>query len=300
MHDDTLIIGGSFAGLAAATYLARGRRTVRIVDAGLPRNRFTPHSHGFLTHDGSEPSAMLAAGRAQVAAYPTVRFTQGVAAGAERENGGESFRVTLEGGEVLEARRLVLAFGVSDELPDVPGVAERWGKTAIHCPYCHGYEFSDQRLGVLYLSEKSLHQAQLVREWGPVTLFLNGAEVGAEALVPLLARGVTVEPAAISGLVGKGTSLSAVALTDGREVTTDAIYVAPRTQLNSAVAEQLGCELEETPMGPVVRTDAMKLTTVPGVYAAGDITRGMHTVAFAVADGVNAGLAAHRSLIGMG
>lgn len=297
MRDDVTIIGGSFAGLAAATYLARGRRTVHVIDAGAPRNRFAAHSHGFLTHDGSDPRAILSAARAQVEAYPTVRLTTGRAVDAERASDGEGFRVTLEGGEALTTRRLVLAFGVSDVLPDLPGIAERWGNTVIHCPYCHGYEFSGQRLGVLYGEERSLHQAQLVAEWGPVTLFLNGAAVDEAALAPLLARRVRIERGAVSTLVGKGEGLSAVALADGREVPTDALYVAPRTGLNSGIAARLGCALDETPSGPVVRTDSMKLTTVPGVFAAGDITRTMHNVSFAVADGVMAGLAGHRSLL---
>ncbi len=300
MTDDVLIIGGSFAGLSAATYLARGRRTVHVIDAGSPRNRFAAHSHGFLTHDGSDPQAMLAAARGQVAAYPTVRVTAGKATHAARSRDGESFRVTLEAGDVVESRRLVLAFGVSDELPSVPGLAERWGQSVIHCPYCHGYEFSDRRLGVLYGGEKSLLQAQLVREWGPVTLFLDGAEVRQAELDTLAARGVTVVTERIAGLNGPGRDLGAVELADGRAVAIDALYVAPRARLNSDLPVQLGCELEEGPAGAIVRVDAMKATTVAGVFAAGDITRGAHTVAFAVADGVQAGLAAHRSLLGLG
>src|SRR5690606_18747631 len=141
-----------------------------IIDAGAPRNRFAAHSHGFFAQDGSAPGDLLATARSQVAAYPTVTFVEGKALRAAREADG--FSVTLATGEVLEGSRLVLAFGVSDALPAIPGLAERWGNSVIHCPYCHGYEFSGQRLGVLYLSPASIHQAMLVTEWGPTTLFL--------------------------------------------------------------------------------------------------------------------------------
>lgn len=298
MHDVT-IVGGSFAGLSAAIYLARGRRDVHVVDAGKPRNRFARHSHGFLTHDGSAPREMLTRARSQVAAYPTVRFTDGEVVDAEAAQGGESFSVTLASGEVLESRRLVLSFGLSDELPETPGLAERWGHSVIHCPYCHGYEFSDRRLGVLYGGEKSIVQAQLVSEWGPVTLFLDGADIDAATLARLEARGVAIEADRVVGLDGEDQDLAGVELERDRTVPLDALYVLPRTHLSSSIATRLGCGLEEGPSGAFLRTDGTRATTVPGVFAAGDIARGAHTVAFAVADGVTAGLAAHRSLVGL-
>lgn len=296
MRHDAIIIGGSFAGLSAAMYVARARRSVCIVDAGAPRNRFAAHSHGFFAQDGSEPGAMLATARAQVAAYPTTSFVEGEAVGAAREP--EGFSVTLASGEVLEARRLVLAFGISDELPAIPGIAERWGRSVLHCPYCHGYEFSGQRLGVLSLSPMSLHQAMLIAEWGRTTLYLNG-DPGPDdaALAGLRERGVLIEPAPVSALHGDGARLSAIELADGRRSAVDALYLGPRTRLNSEIARQLGCEMDEGPWGPVIRVDAQQTTTVPGVYAAGDITRSSHNVTFASADGVAAGLALHRSLV---
>ena len=296
MRYDAIIVGGSFAGLSAAMYVARARRSVRIIDAGAPRNRFAAHSHGFFAQDGSEPGAMLATARAQVAAYPTASFVEGEAVGAAGE--ADAFSVTLASGEVLESRRLVLAFGISDELPAIPGVAERWGKSVIHCPYCHGYEFSGQRLGVLHLSPMSLHQAMLIAEWGPTTLYLNGdPEPDVETLGKLRERDVRIEPAPVRALRGEGTALSAIELGDGRMSEVDALYIGPRTRLNSDIARQLGCEIEEGNWGPVIRTDAQKTTTVPGVFAAGDITRSAHNVTWASADGVTAGLALHRSLV---
>jgi thioredoxin reductase len=269
---------------------------VCIIDTGLPRNRFAEHSHGFFANDGSAPSTMLATARSQVAAYPTVTCIHGEATTATKTPDG--FSVTLAAGDVVESVRLILAFGISDELPGIPGVAERWGSSVLHCPYCHGYEFSGQRLGVLHSSPKSIHQALLVSEWGPTTLYLNGgAEPDDASLTELTKRGVAIERAPVKALHGDGSRLSAIELACGRLSAADALYVGPRTRLNSEIAQQLGCELDDAQFGPIIRTDAEKMTTVPGVYAAGDITRGAHTVTFVAADGVTAGLAVHRSLV---
>ncbi len=296
MRYDAIIIGGSFAGLSAAMYIARARRSVCIIDTGSPRNRFAAHSHGFFAQDGSAPGAMLATARAQVAAYPTATFIEGEALSAAREPDG--FSVKLTTGEMLESSRLVLAFGISDELPAIPGLAERWGTSVLHCPYCHGFEFSGQRLGVLHVSPRSIHQAMLIAEWGPTTLYLNGApEPDAASLAQLQQRGVALEPAPVRALHGEGAQLSAIELIDGRTSGVDALYLGPRTRLNSEIAQQLGCALDEGTFGSIIRTDGDKLTTISGVYAAGDITRSVHNVTWASADGVTAGMAVHRSLV---
>ena len=296
MPHDAIIIGGSFAGLSAAMYIARARRSVCIIDTGAPRNRFAAQSHGFFAHDGSAPGAMLATARAQVAAYPTASFIAGEAMSAAREPDG--FSVTLATGEVLHSARLVLAFGISDELPPIPGLAARWGTSVLHCPYCHGFEFSGQRLGVLYVSPRSLHQAMLLADWGPTTLYLNGAsEPDAASLAQLQQRRIAIEPAPVLAVHGHGAQLSAIELSEGRTSGVDALYLGPRTRLNSEIAQHLGCAVDEGTFGSVIRTDGDKLTTVAGVYAAGDITRSAHNVTWASADGVTAGLAVHRSLV---
>lgn len=296
MRHDAIIVGGSFAGLSAATYIARARRTVCILDTGAPRNRFAAHSHGFLTQDGSEPGTMLATARSQVAAYPTATFVEGEAVSAATTPDG--FSVKLATGEALEGTRLVLAFGISDELPAIPGLAERWGRSVLHCPYCHGYEFSGQRLGVLHVSPMSIHQAMLIAEWGPTTLYLNGDRQPDDASASQLQmRGVTIEPAPVRALHGEGARLAALELADGRMSGVDALYLGPRTRLNSEIARQLGCEVDEGRFGNIIRTDDSRMTTVAGVYAAGDITRDAHNVTWASADGVTAGMALHRSLI---
>lgn len=295
MTHDAIVVGGGFAGLAAATYLARARRNVLVLDTRQPRNRFAVASHGFLGHDGSDPQRILATARQQLAAYPTVRMTEGEASTARVE--GDGFSVVLASGEELEARKLVLAFGLRDTLPAVPGLQERWGKTVLHCPYCHGIEFSDRQLGVLYRTPMSVHQACLVAEWGPTTLYLNGADLDAESAEKLAGRGVRVEAANVLGLEGDHHELSAIALVDGRRSAIDALYVSPQSGLSSSMAEDLGAEIEDGPLGPMIRTDGDKMTSVAGLYAAGDIARAPHSVSWAVADGVTAGTSAHRALV---
>jgi thioredoxin reductase len=262
----------------------------------LPRNRFAGQSHGFFGQDGSEPRAMLATARSQVANYPTTTFINEKAIRATRK--GSAFSVELATGEVLEAARLILAFGVADHLPDIPGLAERWGVSVLHCPYCHAYEFGERRLGVLNVSPDSIHQALLIAEWGPTTLYMNGAPGPDDASrTQLQGRGVAVESARVIALHGSGTQLSSIELDDSRRLDADALFLRPRTRLNSDISEQLACETEEGPNGRFIRTDSERMTTVTGVYAAGDIARASHFVTWACADGVTAGLAVHRSLV---
>jgi thioredoxin reductase len=296
MQHDAIVIGGSFAGLSAAIQIARARRSVCVIDAGNPRNRFAEASHGFFGQDGNDPRAMIASARAQVQRYPTVHTVLGEASAARAVDGG--FEVTVKGGETLTSAKLVLAFGVSDVLPELPGLAERWGKSVLHCPYCHGFEYAGGRLGVLQSTPMSAHQAVLVAEWGPTTLYLNGGEApDEEAQAKLAKRGIAIEPSRIAALRGENEALSSLLLEDGREAVIDALYVAPRSRLNSPIAKQLGCALDDGPFGLVIRTDEKKLTTMPGVYAAGDIARAPHNASWASADGVTAGVFLHQSLV---
>ncbi len=239
---------------------------------------------------------MLETATAQVEAYPTVTFTQGKAVSGSGEI--DNFAIELDSGEIVEGRRLILAFGISDELPDIPGLAERWGNSVIHCPYCHGYEFSDRQLGVLNMSPMSVHQAMLISEWGSTTFFIDkGLEPDAEAFAELERRGVKIERSPVRALHGEGIDISEIELEDGRLVPLNALYIGPRNWLNSQIADTFGCAMDELPLGRTIQTDGLKTTTVPGIFAAGDITRGAHSVAWSVADGVTAGTAAHRSLV---
>ena len=294
---DVVVVGGSWAGLAAALQLGRARRRVLVIDGGSPRNRFAHESHGFLGQDGRTPAEIGATFRAQVAAYPTVELRSGEAVDARREDDG-TFTVSLRSGDSARARRLILATGVVDELPALPGLSERWGRTALHCPYCHGYEVKDARLGLLAVGERSLHLALLLPDWSAdVTLFTNGAVTpDAAQLAALAARGVRVEAREVAELVGEAPALEGVRLADGDLVGLDALFTASRTRLASSLAQQLGCQIEDGLAGPFVRTDDHRETTVPGVYCAGDAARSWHNATFAVGDGVMAGVSAHQSL----
>jgi len=208
------------------------------------------------------------------------------------------FAVAIGGGGEERARRLVIATGVEDRLPALAGMEERWGKSVLHCPYCHGYEVRDRPLGVLATGPMAAHQASLIPDWGPTTLFLNGAlEPDAEQRALLEGRGVRTERVPVEALIGSAPELSALRLADGREVPVEALFVAPSVRMASALPHQLGCALEEGPMGPYVKVDDWRQTSVPGVYAAGDAASFRHNATLASADGVMAGLGAHQSLI---
>jgi thioredoxin reductase len=227
-------------------------------------------------------------------AYDTVEWVSDTATDVQvREQG---FRVTIGAAERREdARRLILALGVKDELPAVPGLEERWGKSVFHCPYCHGYELNQGRIGVLATSPKSIHHALMLPDWGPTTLFLNDAFTpDEEQMEQLRRRGVSVDDGIVERIDGKGAT---IVMRDGRVVPLDGLFTMPRTRVASPIAEQLGCAFDEGPTGAVIRTDAMKATTVPGVFACGDAARMAGSVTLAVGDGAMAGMAAHQSLI---
>ena len=292
---DAIVIGGSYAGLSAAMQLARARRRVCVIDAGRPRNRFAATSHGFFGHDGAPPSEMIAGARDQLLAYPTATLIAGEAVAIQARD-GQGFAVTLASGEQVTGSGVVLAHGVQDVLPGIPGVAERWGASVLHCPYCHGYEFAGRRLGVLYVNPTSSLQARFIADWGPTTLFLNGHdEIDGRERERLRERDVTIEPAPVIALEGEGTSLGGVRLEGGRVVAVEALFTHPGRQLGP-LAGQLGCALDEGPHGLTVRIDAARRTTVPGVFAAGDVTTAAGNATLAAADGVLAGTALHRWL----
>lgn len=289
---DVIVVGGSYAGLSAAMQLARARRRVLVIDAGQRRNRYVVHSHGFLTQDGSEAAAIAAQGRAQLQEYSHVAWANEKAVSAAAE--GEHFRITFPDGGNVSSRRLILATGVTDVLPPIEGLAQRWGRSVFHCPYCHAYELDEGDIGVLATSELSMHHALLLPDWGRVTLFLNDAFIPNDAQRAALAgREVTIEATRISRIDGAAD----VVLDDGRRLSMAGLFVMSHTVGTSPLAEQLGCAMEAGPIGDFVQTDAQKATSVPGVFSCGDMARAAGNVAFAVADGAMAGIAAHRSLI---
>lgn len=293
---DAVIIGGSYAGLSAAMQLVRARRRVLVIDDNRPRNRFAARAHGVMGRDGVPGAEIAAEARAQVAAYPTAAFRMTEAVDAQPVDGG--FAVTLSDGTRTSGRRLILAHGVQDVLPDLPGVKERWGRTALHCPYCHGYEIGGGPIGVLGSGPMSAMKALLIADWGQTVLFLNGAvQPDADEARRLAKRGVVVEPVPVVALEGEAPTLSGARLADGRLIPLRAVFVGGQVRQNGSLAQTLGCAMDETPMGTIIRVDEMKQTTTPGVFAAGDVARAMSNVTLASADGVMAGVGLHRSLI---
>ncbi len=292
---DVIIIGGGFAGLAAATQLGRARRRVLVLDTGKPRNRFAAHSHGFLSRDGAAPGELLAEARRQLETYGTVEIRNAEAIAASGELDG--FTLELASHQQLPARRLILAHGVTDDTSGFPGMAECWGKTVLHCPYCHGYEVSDRRLGLMLREGDILHLARFFSEWtNDLTLFANGAPVDAVARAALADLRVKLVDEALVRFEHQDGMLKSVVTTAG-SVPLDAIFAHAPIQLSSNLGIQLGCETKPGMAGDFFVVDHSQQTTIPGVYAAGDAARPMHNISFAVADGAGAGVFAHQSLV---
>lgn len=290
---DMIIVGGSYAGVSAGLQLARASRPILIIDAGQRRNRFADSSHGFLGQDGVHPGAIASKAREQLMAYPTVEWVTDTAIHAKAEL--EGYAIAVGSGQSFAARRLILATGVKDELPALPGLTALWGKKIFHCPYCHGYELNGGMIGVLASSPLAIHQALMLPDWGPTTLFLNEAYTpDAAQLAQLARRGVTVEAEPVLSI---GEDQADITLASGRIIRLAGLFIQPRTRLSSPLAVQLGCELEAGPTGELIKVDVMCETNVPGVFACGDAAVAAGNVAIAVGDGARAGAAAHQSLI---
>ena len=270
---DVVVVGGGAAGLGGALMLGRSRRSVLVVDAGEPRNAPASGVHGFLTRDGMDPAALLRVGREEVRGYGG-RVVDGRVASAEKVEGG--FTVTLEDGRRAGARRLLVTTGLVDELPDVAGVRERWGRDVLHCPYCHGWEVRDLPIGVLASGPMAVHQAVLFRQLTEdLTLFLHTApEPTGEELEKLAARGIAVVEGEVAALEVREDRLTGVRLQSGEIIPRGAVVVGPRFAARAEMLAGLGLELTTHPsgMGEHVEAGAMGLTSVPGVWVAGNVT----------------------------
>ncbi|HSK25325.1 MAG TPA: NAD(P)/FAD-dependent oxidoreductase [Jiangellales bacterium] len=300
---DVAVIGGGAAGLSAALVLSRARRRVAVVDAGRPRNAPAAHMHGFLSRDGFPPQDLLALGRAEVRGYGG-DIIDGTVAHVEHRTGsdfrgsdlrGSDFRVGLADGSVLRARRLLVATGLQDVLPDVPGVRERFGRDVLHCPYCHGYEVRDQPIGVLGGTPEAVQHAQLVRQWSADVIFFPHTDV----LTPdhreqLAARGIGVVDGPVRRVVVDEDRLSGVELGHGVVVTRAAVFVRPGSVPHSDVLVALGAAVDDR--GWVV-TDATGRTTVPGVWAAGNVADPRGQVITAAGQGSAAAIAVNADLV---
>lgn len=304
---DVVIVGGGAAGLSGALALGRARRSVLVIDAGEPRNAPASHVHNYLGRESTPPGELLAIGRGEAAGYGA-EIVEGRVASAERlpesGQGEQGFRVVTEDGRSVEARRLLVTTGLVDELPPVPGLAARWGREVLHCPYCHGHEVADRPIGVLATGPFAVHQALMWRQWSDdVTLFLHtGPEPTEEEYEQLAARGVAVVDGEVTGLEVADDRFTGVTLASGRVVPREALVVQARFTARSAVLESLGLkpvaqEMGGTVVGSYIPTDPTGATEVPGVWAAGNVTRLTEQVIGAAAAGLMAGGAVNGDLI---
>jgi thioredoxin reductase len=294
---DVVIIGGGAAGLSGALTLARARRSVLVVDAGEPRNAPAGHVHNYLGREGTPPAELLAIGRGEVEGYGGAVVTGRVVAVGREDDG---FVLGLDGGRRVRARRLLLAAGLTDELPEIPGVAERWGSTVLHCPYCHGWEVRDRAIGVLSTGPMGAYAAGLWRQWtDDVILFVHtGAEPAADDLERLEARGVQIVRGEVTGLEGGAH----VRLASGELVERDAVVVAPRFVANAELLAGLGAvpvpmEAHGAVMGTQLPADATGRTEVPGIWVAGNAGDLGAQVIVAAAQGLRAGAMINADLI---
>lgn len=293
---DVIIVGGGAAGLSAALVLSRARRRVLVVDSGAPRNAPAAHMQGFLSRDGMPPADLLATGRAEVSGYGDIIRTatvEQIVAGPEVDD--LSFTARLSDGTEVRARRVLVTTGMSDELPEIPGLRERWARDVLHCPYCHGYEVRDQRLGVVWNGPGTPAYAQVVRQWSDdVVLLAPPGTLTATQRTELLARAIGVVEVPVSGVVVTDDRLTGVSLGDGSILHRDALFVPPRFAPHSALLGQLGCEIDDDGW---VLTTANGATTVPGVRVAGNVTNPRAQVITAAGEGSAAAIALNADLV---
>jgi thioredoxin reductase len=298
---DVAVIGGGAAGLSAALILARSRRAVVVIDAGAPRNAPAAGVHGFLTREGTSPIELLALGRAEVEQYGG-QIVQGEATSARRTSSGfeSGFEVDLKDGRIITARRLVVTTGLVDELPNIAGLRERWGRDVLHCPYCHGWEFRDQPIGVLATSAAAIHQALLFRQLtSDIVVFTHLApDLTVEHAEQLAAAGIRAVPGVVEALEVEDDHLTGVRLRDGTTVARRALVVAPRFVARSEVLTSLGLAPSPTPMaGEYIAADANGQTAIPGVWVAGNATDLKAQVVVAAAGGVTVGTQVNADLV---
>ncbi|EFV90971.1 FAD-dependent pyridine nucleotide-disulfide oxidoreductase [Dietzia cinnamea P4] len=280
---DVVVVGGAAAGLSAGLTLARARRRVTVIDAGRPRNAPAEGIHGLLALDGVAPSEYLARGRAEVERYDG-EVVDGEVVGTRPA--GHGFDVILTDGTVLPTRTLVLAIGVTDELPDVPGVREQWGHGVLHCAYCHGWEVRDQRIGVIATGPMSVHQAVLFHQWSrDITFLTGGRPLDEQDRVHLDALGIPIVEGGISRVETDGGRVVGVRVDDDEVIELDAVVVGSRMTVRVEPYTAIGVTADDHPVGTFIATDETGATSVPGVWAAGNCADLMAQVGAAAAHG---------------
>ncbi len=291
---DVIIVGGSYAGLAAALTLGRSLRRVLVIDSGKACNRQTPHSHNFLTQDGVEPHEIARIAKEQVLRYPTVSFRNDTVNSVNVRSDG--FVVGSANGHSERCRQIVFATGVHDEMPDLPGFAECWGISVLHCPYCHGYEVHGGDIGILADGETALELCQLIQHWaGSLTLYTNGpSRLDAEQRSRIESLNIPLVDLEIEGLEHVDGRLSHWRFRDGSSAQPTAVFARTAFRQHSPLPQALGCELTESGH---IEVDAFQQTSVSGVFAAGDCATQLRTVSVANSQGTIAGVAVNMELM---
>ncbi|MDR6459403.1 thioredoxin reductase [Chryseobacterium vietnamense] len=290
---DVIITGGSYSGLSAGMSLGRSLRNVLIIDNGKPCNRQTPHSHNFVTHDGKTPSEIAQLAKKDVEKYNTVQFYNGTVVKTQKTT--EGFEIETSSGEKFNAKKLILASGVKDIMPDIPGFAECWGISVIHCPYCHGYEVKNEVTGILSNGDMAYEFSKLIFNLTKnLTLFTNGkAALTEEQLEKLKQNKIILNEDEIESIQHTNGSIQKIIFKNGKEIPLQALYAKIPFEQNLNVSDDLGCELTEQGF---IKVDMMQKTTVPGVFACGDNVTMMRSVANAVAQGNFAGAVVNKEL----
>lgn len=291
---DVIIVGGSYAGLSAALILGRSLRKVLVIDSGKPCNRQTPHSHSFLTRDGETPAQIAAVAREQLLKYPTVSFLADRVIDAEKTLDGFVVRTITD--QQFDAKKLILATGVEDSMPAIPGFAACWGISVLHCPYCHGYEVHGQQLGIIANGDTAYEMAWHIQHWSPnMTLFTNGpATISDEHRQIIAALNIPIIEKEIAAIEHQHGQLKTLRFTDGTDHVLDAVFSRVAFRQHSDLAQRLGCKIDEP---GYISVSAFGETSIPGVYAAGDNSSPMRQVLVAATKGNLAGVMINRTLI---
>ncbi|MFD1629802.1 NAD(P)/FAD-dependent oxidoreductase [Pseudopedobacter beijingensis] len=290
---DVIIIGGSYAGLSAAMALGRSLKNVLIIDSGKPCNRYTPHSHNFITQDGAVPGEIATKAKEQVLKYETVKFHQDIAiSGKKTENG---FEIGTESGTTFSAKKLVFATGVKDIFPDIKGFEECWGKSVIHCPYCHGYEFKGHKTAILANGERAFHLSALVNNLTDKLLIVTQGkpDFKEEQLKKISNNDIQIIEKEVAEIQHQKGKVKTLIFKDGTKEIVDAAYAAIPFEQHCKIPLDLGCETTE--MGHI-KVDMFQKTTIPGIYACGDSSSMMRSVAYAVSTGNIAGAMLNNEL----
>ncbi|PBJ12811.1 NAD(P)/FAD-dependent oxidoreductase [Flavobacterium sp. ACN6] len=291
---EVIIIGGSYSGLSAAMSLGRSLRQVLVIDSGLPCNKQTPHSHNFITQDGEKPAVISAKAKLQVELYKTVHFYNGLAVKAVKNENG--FEISTASGAVFTSRKVLFATGVKDLIPEIKGFAECWGISVLHCPYCHGYEVKNEKTAIIANGEMAFDFAKLISNWTKdVRLCTNGkSTLTLEQTETLQKKGVLIFEEEIDSFEHKDGYIQNIIFKNQEKAAVKAIYARPPFEQHCHLPKDLGCEINEQGL---LKVDFMQNTNISGIYASGDCTTQMRSVAIAVSTGSFAGAVINKDLI---